>query len=142
MSIERTLSIIKPDVVKKNLIGKILARLEEAGLQIVAAKMLRLTKTGAEGFYSVHKEKPFYNSLVKFMCTGPILVQVLEGEGAINKNREVMGPTNSKEAAPGTIRGDFGTNIEHNAVHGSDSIATAKAEIAFFFKEEEICPRV
>ena len=141
MAIERTISIIKPDAVAKNVIGEIYARFEKAGLKIVAAKMLHLSKEQAEGFYAVHKERPFYKDLVAFMTSGPVMVQVLEGENAIAKNREVMGATNPKEAAPGTIRADFAVSIDENAVHGSDGPDTAKTEIAFFFKPEEICPR-
>jgi nucleoside-diphosphate kinase len=138
---EKTLSIIKPDAVKKNQIGNILSRFEKAGLKIVAAKMVRLTKSQAEGFYSVHKDKPFFNDLVKFMTSGPILVQVLEGEDAIQKNRDVMGSTNPANATEGTIRKDFAENVERNAVHGSDSPITAKTEIAYFFTSNEIFSR-
>lgn len=141
MAIERTISIIKPDAVAKNVIGQIYDRFEKAGLQIVAAKMLHLSREQAEGFYAVHKERPFFNDLVAFMTSGPVMVQVLEGENAIAKNREVMGATNPKEAAPGTIRADFAVSIDENAVHGSDGPETAKAEIAYFFQPEEICPR-
>jgi len=141
MAIERTISIIKPDAVAKNVIGEIYARFEKAGLKIVAAKMLHLSKEQAEGFYAVHKERPFFKDLVSFMTSGPVMVQVLEGENAIAKNREVMGATNPKDAAPGTIRADFAVSIDENAVHGSDGPDTAKAEIAYFFKPEEICPR-
>ncbi len=141
MAVERTLSIIKPDAVAKNVIGEIYSRFEKAGLSIVAAKMLQLSKEQAEGFYAVHKERPFFNDLVSFMTSGPVMVQALEGEDAIAKNREVMGATNPKEAAPGTIRADFATSIDANAVHGSDAPETAKNEIEFFFKPEEICPR-
>jgi nucleoside-diphosphate kinase len=139
MAIERTLSIIKPDAVAKNVIGEIYTRFEKAGLQIVAARMLHLTKEQAQRFYVVHQERPFYNDLVKFMASGPIMVQVIEGEEAIAKNRELMGATNPKEAAIGTIRADFAENIDANAVHGSDGPETAEWEIAFFFKPEEIC---
>lgn len=138
---EKTLSIIKPDAVEKNQIGNILSRLEKAGLKIVAAKMIHLTKEKAEGFYAVHKGKPFFNDLVTFMTSGPILVQVLEGENAIAKNREVMGPTNPQNAKEGTIRKDFAENVERNAVHGSDSPETAKTEIAYFFSKNEIFSR-
>ena len=138
MAIERTLSIVKPDAVAKAATGEILRRFEEAGLRIVAIKALRLTEEDARGFYAVHKERPFYADLVKFMSSGPIIVTVLEGQGAIAKNRELMGPTNSQEAEKGTIRGDFGTDIEKNAVHGSDATATAKLEIAYFFNATEI----
>ncbi len=141
MAKERTCSIIKPDAVAKNVIGEIYSRFEKAGLQIVAAKMLHLTKEQAEGFYAVHKERPFFNDLVAFMTSGPVFVQVLEGEDAIKKNREVMGATNPKEAAPGTIRADFADSIDANAVHGSDAPETAAVEIAHFFSEGEICPR-
>ena len=138
MAIERTLSIVKPDAVAKGATGEILRRFEEAGLRIVAIKALRLTEEDARGFYAVHKERPFYADLVQFMTSGPIIVSVLEGQGAIAKNRELMGPTNSQEAGKGTIRGDFGTDIEKNAVHGSDGTATAKMEIAYFFNATEI----
>ncbi len=142
MTIERTISIIKPDAVAKNVIGKIYTRFEDAGLKIVAAKMMQLSREKAEGFYAVHKERPFFNDLVDFMTSGPVMVQVLEGENAINKNREVMGATNPADAAPGTIRADFATTIDENAVHGSDSPETAKTEIAYFFSDNEICPRL
>lgn len=138
MPIERTLSIIKPDAVAKNIIGEIISRFEKGGLRIAAAKMIRLSKKDAEQFYAVHKERPFYPGLVNFMSSGPILVQVLEGENAILLNRQIMGATNPKEAAPGTIRADFADSIDHNAVHGSDAEGTAKEEIAFFFKPEEM----
>jgi nucleoside-diphosphate kinase len=141
MAVERTISIIKPDAVAKNVIGQIYARFELAGLRIVAAKMLHLTREQAGQFYAVHKERPFYGELVDYMTSGPIMVQVLEGESAVAKNREVMGATNPKEAAPGTIRADFANDITENAVHGSDAAETAKTEIEFFFKPEEICPR-
>jgi nucleoside-diphosphate kinase len=141
MAVERTLSIIKPDAVAKNVIGEIYSRFEKAGLKIVAARMLHLSKEQAGEFYAVHKERPFYNDLVEFMTSGPVMVQVLEGENAISKNREVMGATNPQEAASGTIRADFATTVDENAVHGSDAPETAKGEIAFFFKEDEICPR-
>ena len=141
MAVERTLSIIKPDAVAKNVIGEIYSRFEKAGLQVVAARMLHLSKEQAGEFYAVHKERPFYNELVEFMTSGPVMVQVLEGEEAIAKNREVMGATNPAEAAPGTIRADFAKTVDENAVHGSDAPQTAKAEIAFFFKDDEICPR-
>lgn len=141
MAVERTLSIIKPDAVAKNAIGEIYSRFEKAGLRIIAAKMLQLTTAQAEGFYAVHKGRPFFNDLVKFMISGPVMVQVLEGEGAIAKNREVMGATNPKDAKPGTIRADFAKSIDENAVHGSDGPDTAKVEIAYFFKDQEICPR-
>lgn len=138
MPVERTLSIIKPDAISKNLIGEINRRFEKAGLRIVAAKMKHLTKNEAEEFYGVHSERPFFNGLVSFMSAGPVMVQVLEGENAVAKNREIMGATNPKEAAAGTIRADFADSIDHNAVHGSDAADTAKQEIAFFFKPEEI----
>lgn len=141
MAVERTISIIKPDAVAKNVIGEIYARFEKAGLKIVAARMLHLSKAQAEGFYAVHKERPFFNDLVAFMTSGPVMVQVLEGDNAIARNREVMGATNPKEAAPGTIRADFAGSLTENAVHGSDGPDTAKTEIAYFFKPEEICPR-
>ena len=141
MAVERTLSIIKPDAVAKNVIGEIYSRFEKAGLRIVAAKMLQLSTQQAEGFYAVHRGRPFFNDLVKFMISGPVMVQVLEGEGAIAKNREVMGATNPKDAKPGTIRADFAKSIDENAVHGSDGPDTAKVEIAHFFKDQEICPR-
>ncbi len=138
MTIEQTLSIIKPDGVAKNIIGRIYERFEASGLRIVAAKMVHLTQSQAEEFYSVHKERSFFPDLVKFMISGPIMVQVLQGENAIAKNREIMGATNPKEAAPGTIRADFASSIDENAVHGSDSPATAKQEIEFFFRPEDI----
>ena len=141
MAVERTISIIKPDAVAKNVIGEIYARFEKAGLKIVAAKMMHLSDEQAGGFYAVHKERPFYGVLVAFMTSGPVMVQVLEGEDAIAKNREVMGATNPKEAAAGTIRADFAESIDENAVHGSDGPDTAKNEIAFFFSEDELCPR-
>ena len=138
MAKERTLSIIKPDAVAKNVIGPIIAKLEQGGLRVVAAKMLRLTDTQAKAFYAVHKDRPFYGDLVRFMTEGPVVVQVLEGEGAVAKNREVMGATNPEKAAPGTIRKEFATNIERNAVHGSDGPDTAKEEIAFFFSTADL----
>lgn len=141
MAVERTLSIIKPDAVAKNVIGKIYSRFEGNGLKIVAAKMKHLTREEAEGFYAVHKERPFFADLVKFMTSGPVMIQVLEGEDAVAKNRELMGATNPKEAAPGTIRADFASSIDANAVHGSDSLANAAIEVAYFFGEQEICPR-
>ncbi|MDH5228838.1 MAG: nucleoside-diphosphate kinase [Gammaproteobacteria bacterium] len=141
MAVERTLSIIKPDAVAKNVIGEIYARFEKAGLRIVASRMMHLTREQAGGFYEVHKERPFYEDLVSFMISGPVVVQVLEGENAIAKNREVMGATNPAEAAAGTIRADFASSIDENAVHGSDGPDTAKVEIGFFFDENEICPR-
>ena len=141
MAVERTLSIIKTDAVAKNVIGKIYSRFESNGLKIVAAKMKHLSREEAEGFYAVHKERPFFAELVKFMTSGPVMVQVLEGENAVAKNRELMGATNPKEAAPGTIRADFASSIDANAVHGSDSLANAAIEVAYFFGEQEICPR-
>jgi nucleoside-diphosphate kinase len=141
MAVEQTLSIIKPDGVQKNLIGEIYKRFEDAGLEIVAAKMKHLSEKEAQGFYAVHRERPFFNDLVSYMTSGPVMIQVLQGEGAIAKNREIMGATNPANAAPGTIRADFAASIEENAVHGSDGPDTAAAEIAFFFGEEGICPR-
>lgn len=141
MAIERTLSIIKPDAVAKNVIGEIYSRFEKAGLKIVAARMMHLSQEQAEGFYAIHKERPFFNDLVSFMTSGPVIVQVLEGENAIAQHRAVMGATNPKEAEPGTIRADFAQSIDENAVHGSDGPDTAKTEIAFFFKDDEICAR-
>lgn len=141
MAIERTLSIIKPDAVAKNVIGEIVSRFEKAGLRVVAAKMLRLDENSAGGFYAEHKERPFFPDLMAFMTSGPVVVQVLEGENAVALNRDLMGATNPKEAAPGTIRADFAQSIDANAVHGSDSTASAEREIAYFFKAEEICDR-
>ncbi|WP_221799852.1 nucleoside-diphosphate kinase [Oceanobacter mangrovi] len=141
MAVERTLSIVKPDAVGKNVIGEILARFEKAGLSIVAAKMVRLDDEKAGGFYAEHKERPFFKDLVGFMTSGPVVVQVLEGENAIALNRELMGATNPKEAAAGTIRADFAQSIDANAVHGSDSAESAAREIAYFFAAEEICAR-
>ncbi len=141
MAIERTISIIKPDAVAKNVIGDIYSRFEKGGLKIIAAKMKHLSQEEAEGFYAVHKERPFFADLVAFMTSGPVMIQVLEGEDAIAKNRELMGATNPAEAAPGTIRADFAKSIDENAVHGSDAPETAATEIAFFFSEDEICPR-
>jgi nucleoside-diphosphate kinase len=141
MALERTLSIIKPDGVEENLIGEVIRRFEKGGLSIVAARMLRLTKQQAEGFYAVHRERPFYADLVRYMTSGPVVVQVLEGQDAIKKNRDIMGATNPKNAAPGTIRADFAKSIEENVVHGSDGPDTAAVEIAYFFKEGDICPR-
>ena len=138
MAVERTLSIIKPDAVGKNIIGKIYSRFESNGLQIVASRMLRLSDSVAGGFYAEHRERPFFAALIEFMTSGPVVVQVLEGEGAIAKNREVMGATNPVDAAPGTIRKDFGVNHQKNSVHGSDSPETAKKEIALCFKKSEI----
>lgn len=133
MALERTLSIIKPDAVAKNVIGQIYTRFENAGLKIVAAKFTQLTQAEAEGFYAVHKERPFFNDLVKFMISGPVMIQALEGENAVLKNRELMGATNPKDAAPGTIRADFADSIDANAVHGSDSLENAAIEIKYFF---------
>jgi nucleoside-diphosphate kinase len=141
MAVERTLSIVKPDGVAKNLIGEVYRRFEKGGLKIVAAKMLRLRQDQAEGFYAVHKARPFYADLVRYMTSGPVIVQVLEGENAVKANRDIMGATNPKQAAPGTIRADFAASIEENVVHGSDGPETAKNEIAFFFSEAELCPR-
>lgn len=141
MAIEQTLSIIKPDAVAKNVIGEIYTRFEKAGLQIVAARMMHLSGQQAGEFYAVHKERPFYDDLVSFMTSGPVQVQVLQGENAIAKHRDVMGATNPAEAAAGTIRADFATSIDENAVHGSDAADTAATEIAFFFGEDGICPR-
>ena len=141
MAVERTLSIIKPDAVGKNAIGQIISRFEEAGLQVVAAKMLHLSDAAAGGFYAEHKERPFYPDLFAFMTSGTVVVQVLEGEGAIGRNRELMGATNPQEAAAGTIRADFAQSIDANAVHGSDSAASAEREISYFFASSEICPR-
>jgi len=141
MAVERTLSIIKPDAVGKNNIGKIYSRFESNGLQIVASRMLRLSEQVAGGFYAEHKERPFFPALIEFMTSGPVVVQVLEGENAIAKNRELMGATNPKEAAAGTIRADFATSIDANAVHGSDSPTSAAREIAYFFATNDICAR-
>jgi nucleoside-diphosphate kinase len=141
MALERTLSIIKPDAVAKNVIGQIYARFEKAGLRVVAAKMQQLSGADAEGFYAVHRERPFFKPLVEFMVSGPVMIQVLEGEGAIAKNRELMGATNPKDAAAGTIRADFAQSIDANAVHGSDGPDTARFEIGYFFSATELCPR-
>lgn len=141
MPAERTLSIIKPDAVAKNVIGQIYSRFENAGLRIVAAKMVQLSRSDAEGFYAVHKQRPFFADLVQFMISGPVMIQVLEGENAVSKNREIMGATNPKEAQPGTIRRDFADSIDANAVHGSDSAETAAQEIAYFFAPEQVCER-
>ena len=141
MAVERTLSIVKPDAVAKNVIGKIYSRFEDAGLRIVAARMVQLSRPEAEGFYAVHKERPFFNDLVKFMISGPVMVQVLEGENAIAKNRELMGATDPKKAEKGTIRADFADSIDANAVHGSDAPETAAVEIAYFFPSMQICVR-
>jgi nucleoside-diphosphate kinase len=141
MAIERTLSIVKPDGVGRNLIGDVYHRFEQAGLRVVAARMMRLSQGEAEGFYAVHRERPFFKDLVRFMTSGPVMVQVLEGEGAIAKNRAVMGATDPKKADKGTIRADLATSIDENIVHGSDAPDTAAREIAYFFRETEICPR-
>ena len=141
MALERTISIIKPDAVAKNVIGEIYARFEKAGLKVVAAKMRQLSKQEAEGFYAVHRERPFFPALVEFMTSGPVMIQVLEGENAVAKNRELMGATNPKDAAPGTIRADFAQSIDANAVHGSDSLENAAIETAYFFSATELCPR-
>ena len=141
MAVEQTLSIIKPDGVEKNLIGEIYSRFEKAGLEIVAAQMLHLTKEQAQGFYAVHRERPFYDDLVSYMTSGPVVVQVLQGDGAIDRNRDIMGATNPADAGPGTIRADFAASIEENVVHGSDGPDTAATEIAFFFADGGICPR-
>ena len=141
MAVERTLSIVKPDGVARNLIGQVYSRFESAGLRIVAARMLQMTQSQAEGFYAVHRERPFFKDLVKYMTSGPVVVQVLEGENAVAKNREVMGATDPKKAAPGTIRADLAESIEANTAHGSDSQENAAIEIAYFFSATEICPR-
>jgi len=141
MAVERTLSIIKPDGVQKNLIGEIVGRFESAGLQLIAVRMLHLTKEQAEGFYAVHSQRPFFRDLVNYMTSGPVVVQVLEGENAIAKNRDIMGATNPADAVPRTIRADFAESIEENIVHGSDGPETAAIEIAFFFGDDGICPR-
>ena len=142
MAVERTFSIVKPDAVAKNVIGDIYSRFEKNGLRIVASKMLHLTQVQAEGFYAVHSERPFFNDLVSFMISGPVVVQVLEGENAVLKNRELMGATNPAEAEAGTIRADFAESIDENAVHGSDALETAAEEIAFFFNDDELCNRI
>ncbi len=141
MAIERTISIIKPDAVAKNVIGDIYTRFEKAGLQIVAARMIHLTQGQAEGFYAEHKERPFFGALVSFMTSGPVMVQVLEGEGAVLKNRDLMGATNPADADAGTIRADFAQSIDENAVHGSDSTDSAAREISYFFTEDQLCAR-
>lgn len=141
MAVERTLSIIKPEAVARNIIGEIYKRFEQAGLRVIAARMMHLSEDQASRFYEVHKDRPFYNDLVAYMQSGPVMVQVLEGENAIARNREIMGATNPAEAAEGTIRADFAESVEENAVHGSDAPDTAKNEIAFFFDDNEICPR-
>jgi nucleoside-diphosphate kinase len=141
VAIERTLSIIKPDGVQKNVIGEVYRRFEQAGLKIVAARMLHLTKAQAEAFYAVHRERPFYKDLVSYMTTGPVIAQVLEGENAVEAHRRIMGATDPKKADPGTIRRDFAASIEENVVHGSDAVETARQEISFFFAQADICPR-
>ena len=141
MAVERTLSIIKPDAVAKNVIGKIYSRFEQSGLKVIAAKMIYLSRAEAEGFYAVHRERPFFKDLVAFMVSGPVMVQVLEGDDAIAKNRELMGATDPKKAAAGTIRADFADSIDANAVHGSDGAATAKVEIEYFFAQMNVYPR-
>jgi nucleoside-diphosphate kinase len=141
MAIERTLSIIKPDAVAKNVIGEIYTRFEKAGLQVVAAKMMHLTQEQAEGFYAEHKERPFFNDLVSFMTSGPVMVQVLEGDNAVLTNRDLMGATNPADAEAGTIRADFAQSIDENAVHGSDSVESAAREVAYFFADGEVCAR-
>ena len=141
MPSERTLSIVKPDGVGRNLIGEVYRRFEQAGMRVVAARMMHLSQAEAEGFYAVHRERPFFKDLVRFMTSGPVMVQVLEGEGAIAKNREVMGATDPKKAAKGTIRADLATSIDENIVHGSDAAETAAREISYFFREIELCPR-
>ncbi len=141
MAVEQTLSIIKPDGVEKNLIGEVYSRFEKAGLEIVAARMMHLSKEQAEGFYAVHRERPFFNDLVSYMTSGPVIVQVLQGDDAIAKNREIMGATNPADADPGTIRADYAASIEENVVHGSDAAETAAVEIAYFFGDDGVCPR-
>ena len=141
MALERTLSIVKPDAVAKNVIGQIYTSFEKAGLKVVAAKYKQLSRREAEGFYAVHRERPFFNALVEFMISGPVMIQVLEGEGAVLKNRELMGATNPKDAAPGTIRADFADSIDANAVHGSDSLENAAIEIAYFFPATDVYAR-
>lgn len=142
MALERTLSIVKPDGVEKNLIGEVYRRFEQAGLKVIAARMMQLTQSQAEGFYAVHRERPFYRDLVRYMTAGPVMVQVLEGENAVARNRDIMGATDPKKAAPGTIRADLAASIEQNVVHGSDAPDTAAREIRFFFADSDICPRV
>ena len=141
MAVERTLSIVKPDAVARNIIGEIYSRFEKGGLRIVGARMMRLSRQKAEGFYAEHRGKPFFEALVSYMMSGPVVVQVLEGDNAIAVNRRLMGATNPKDAAPGTIRADFAQSIDANAVHGSDSPSAAEREIAYFFSADEICPR-
>lgn len=141
MAVERTLSIVKPDAVAKNVIGEIYTRFERAGLKVIAVRMMRLSREAAEGFYAIHKSRPFFRDLVDFMTSGPVMIQVLEGEDAVQKNRELMGATDPKKAEKGTIRADFAQSIDANAVHGSDSTENAAVEIAYFFPTYEICPR-
>ena len=141
MAVQRTLSIIKPDAVAKNVIGEIYARFEKNGLKVIAARMMHLSRADAEGFYAVHRARPFFNDLVSFMISGPVMVQVLEGEGAVLKNRDLMGATDPKKAAPGTIRADFADSIDANAVHGSDAVETAAVEIAYFFPQHQVYSR-
>ena len=141
MAIARTFSIVKPDAVRRDLIGKIYDRFETGGLRVIASRMIQLTRSQAQDFYAVHRERPFYNDLVDYMTSGPVVVQVLEGESAITRNREIMGATNPADAAPGTIRADFAESVEANAVHGSDAPETAREEISFFFEDSDICPR-
>ena len=141
MTVERTLSIVKPDGVRKNVIGEVYRRFEKAGLAIVAARMTRLSTAQAEAFYAIHRQRPFFRDLVSFMTSGPVMLQVLEGADAVAKNREIMGATDPKQAAPGTIRADLASSIDQNVVHGSDSIENAAVEVAFFFPQSEICPR-
>lgn len=141
MAVERTLSIIKPDAVAKNVIGQIYSRFESAGLKVIAARMAHLTDNEAGGFYEVHKARPFFKDLVSFMTSGPVIIQVLEGDNAVARHRDIMGATDPKKAAPGTIRADFAASIDENAVHGSDSVENAEREIAYFFRATELCPR-
>ena len=141
MAVERTLSIVKPDGVRKNDIGEVYRRFEQAGLKIVAARMMKLSQAQAEGFYAVHRERPFFKDLVSYMTSGPVIVQVLEGDAAVARHREIMGATDPKKAAPGTIRADLAESIEQNVVHGSDSLENAAREIGYFFAETELCPR-
>jgi nucleoside-diphosphate kinase len=141
MAVERTLSIVKPDGVRKNVIGEVYRRFEQAGLKIVAARMTKLSQAQAEGFYAVHRERPFFKDLVSYMTSGPVIVQVLEGDNAVAKHREIMGATDPKKAAPGTIRADLAESIEQNVVHGSDSLENAAREVGYFFAETELCPR-
>ena len=141
MAVERTLSIVKPDGVRKNVIGEVYRRFEQAGLKIVAARMMKLSQAQAEGFYAVHRERPFFKDLVAYMTSGPVIVQVLEGDNAVAKHRDIMGATDPKKAAPGTIRADLAESIEQNVVHGSDSLENAAREITYFFAETELCPR-